>query len=93
MPKSEGYLKSEFSRVKEGGMEGPDENPYPPNLGGDDSPPKFGGESSKITCFTVFFEGHFPNLGGEIFTPQIWGVWVFRGGGEEGRSDGRVNRA
>ena len=41
-------------------------------------PPNLGGESSKITCFTVFFEGHFLNLGGEIFTPQIWGVWVFR---------------
>ena len=38
------------------------------------------GESSKTTCFTVFFEGHFLNLGGEIFTPQIWGVWVFREG-------------
>ena len=44
-------------------------------------PTNLGGESSKITCFTVFVEGHFLNLGGEIFTPQIWGVWVFRAGG------------
>ena len=41
-------------------------------------PPNLGGESSKIACFTVFFGGHSLNLGGEIFTPQIWGVWVFR---------------
>ena len=40
-------------------------------------PPNLGGESSKVTCFAVFFEGHFLNLGGEIFTPKIWGVWVF----------------
>ena len=26
----------------------------------------------------MFFEGHSLNLGGEIFTPEIWGVWVFR---------------
>ena len=41
-------------------------------------PPNLGSESSKIACFTVFFEGHSINLGGEIFTPQIWGAWVFR---------------
>ena len=41
-------------------------------------PPNLGGESSKIPCFEVFFEGHFLNLGGEIFTLQIGGVWVFR---------------
>ena len=41
-------------------------------------PPNLGGESSKITCFTVVFEGHSLNLGGEIFTPQFWGAWVFR---------------
>ena len=41
-------------------------------------PPNLGGEASKITCFEVFFEDSPLNLGGEIFTPQIWGVWVFR---------------
>ena len=30
------------------------ENPYPPNLGGGDSPPKFGGWIFKNPCFTVF---------------------------------------
>ena len=55
------------------------ESPRPKfDLGGDDSPPNFGGKSSKITCFTVFIEGRSLNLGGEIFTPQIWGVWVLR---------------
>ena len=54
------------------------ENLYPPNLGGGVHPPNLGGESSKNTCFTVLSGAHSPNLGGKIFTPQIWGVWVFR---------------
>ena len=41
-------------------------------------PPNSGGESSKNPCFTVFSGEHSLNLGGEIFTPQIWGVWVLR---------------
>ena len=41
-------------------------------------PPNLGGESSKNACFTVFSGAHSRNLGGEIFTPQIWGVWVFK---------------
>ena len=41
-------------------------------------PPNSGGECSEIPCFTVVFGVHSPNSGGEIFTPQIWGVWVFR---------------
>ena len=56
------------------------EDPYPPNLGGGDSHPNLGRESSKNTCFTVFSGAPSLNLGGEIFTPQIWGVWVLRGG-------------
>ena len=43
-------------------------------------PPNLGGESSNNTCFTVFSDEHSLNLGGEIFTPQIWGVWVVRVG-------------
>ena len=46
------------------------EKPCPPNLGGDDSP----GESSKITGFSSAFSGSLPKFGGEIFSPQIWGV-------------------
>ena len=42
-------------------------------------PPNLGGESSKSTCFTVFSGARSLNLGGEIFTPRIWGVWVLRG--------------
>ena len=41
-------------------------------------PPNLGGESSKSTCFTVFYGAYSLNSGGEIFNPQIWGVWVFR---------------
>ena len=41
-------------------------------------PQNSGGESSKVPCFTVVFGVHSLNLGGEIPTPQIWGVWVFR---------------
>ena len=43
-------------------------SPYPQNLGGEDSPPKFKGGVSETPCFTVFFEGRPPpsvNLGGE----------------------------
>ena len=54
------------------------EDPYLPNSGGGDSPPKIGvGESQKITCFTVLFGVHSRNSGGEIFTPRIWGLWIF----------------
>ena len=42
-------------------------------------PPNLGGESSKITCFTVFCGARSLNLGGEIFTPRIWGVKILRG--------------
>ena len=47
-------------------------------------PPKLRGESSKTTFFTAFSGAHSPNLGGEIFTPRIWGYgfccarWEFR---------------
>ena len=41
-------------------------------------PPNLRGESSKNTCFTVFSGAPSLNWGGEIFTPQIWGVWVLR---------------
>ena len=41
-------------------------------------PPNLGGESSKITCFIVLSEGHSLKLGGEIFTPQIWGGMGFQ---------------
>ena len=55
------------------------ENPYPLNFGGwRFTPPNLRGESSKNTCFTVFSGEHSLNLGGEIFTPQIWGVWVLK---------------
>ena len=41
------------------------EDPYPPNLGGGDSPPpNSGGESSENPCFTVFSGEHSLNLGG-----------------------------
>ena len=43
-------------------------------------PPNLGGESSKNTCFAVFSGARSLNLAGEIFTPQIWGVWVLREG-------------
>ena len=42
-------------------------------------PPNSRGESSKITCFTAFFEGHLLNLRGEIFTPQNLGDMGFQG--------------
>ena len=58
-------------------LKNPD-NPYSPNLGVKIHLPNSGGESSKITCFTVLFGAHSVNLGGEDFTPQIWGAWVFR---------------
>ena len=43
-------------------------------------PPNLGGESSKITCFTVLFGAHSLKSGGEIFTSRIRGVWAFKGG-------------
>ena len=41
-----------------------------------DSPPNFGGESSKMTSFLVLLGVRSLNSGVEIFPPLIWGVWV-----------------
>ena len=55
------------------------EKPYPPNLRGGDSPPKFGRSIIKSTSFTVLFGAHSLNLESEIFTHQIWGGEVLSG--------------
>ena len=52
------------------------ENPYPPNLGGADF--FWGVNLQKSLVLKCFLGAHSLNSGGEIFTPRIWGVWVFR---------------
>ena len=47
---------------------------YPPNLGGEDSTPKFREWAPENTVKQVFFEDPPPNLGGESPPPNLGGV-------------------
>ena len=52
---------------------------HTPQIWGVKFPPRnLGGEPSKIPCFTAFSQACPPNSGGEIITPQIWGVMGLR---------------
>ena len=55
------------------------ENPYPPNLEGEDSPPNLGGGwIFRNLLFSNVFGIRSLDSGGEIITPPNLGVWVFR---------------
>ena len=55
------------------------ETPHAPQIRGLKIHPSIlGGEASQIPCFTVVFGAHSRNSRGEIFTPLIWVVWLFR---------------